>query len=222
MDSPLRVVLVVQQPAQREGLRSALEAWGNVDVVMHVGDSVTAEEALNTYQPHLVVWDCQLAADGYTAIVPWISQRSPGARVLAFGPLDERCVVDMIQAGAVGYIEYGEALDNIVGAVEKVGQGGHWYSSTVVPFLVNTHHAAPDAPDEESRPPVHLTPRQQEALDLVAQGKSNKEIAQILGIKPKTVEEHLSAIYDRLHVSGRAAAAAWYAAWKERGQTSDT
>jgi DNA-binding NarL/FixJ family response regulator len=225
MEHPVQVVLVVQQPAQREGLRSALEMCDAVEVVAQADDAIMGGQALVAHQPNLVVWDCQLAQDGYRAIIPAVKRQSPETQVLAFGPLEKECVLDMVQAGAVGYVEYGEALDKIVDAVLKVGQGGQWYSPTVLPFLILlTQATSPvELPVLPQTPVLDtlLTPRQLEVLDEAARGKSTKAIAHALKIRPKTVEDHLSAIFERLQVSGRAGAVALYVRWQMQRQSAN-
>lgn len=218
----VRVALAIGKPIERQGLRWALEAEVGVTVVAEIDTLPAAEDALAACQPDVVVWDCELGVslEDSLASVEDVSQRTP---VLAFGPLDENCVVAMLDAGARGYLYHGDDLAHVGEAVRACAQGQTWYSPAVVPFLATgrpgwpRHHWPRRGATEDHA----LTQRQWDVLRLAAEGQSNKEIAHRLGVQRPTVEEHLSRVYARLGVAGRTGAVRWYVERTRRGGRDD-
>lgn len=217
---PLRVVLALAKPIERHGLHQALDETDDIEVVAEVGDAQVVDVIVAACQPHVVVWDCQLGVsldDSLTVIERlrrWVA-------VLAFGPLDEVCVVPLVAAGARGYLYHGDDLERVAEAVRACGEGEAWYSPAVVPFLVAGRPGWPRHHWPQrgglTRDDPRLTERQWDALRLAAKGQSNKEIAQALGIQRSTVEEHLTQVYAKLGVSGRPGAVRWYVEREMRG-----
>ncbi len=218
---PVRVVLALAKPIERNGLREVLEAENEVEIVAEVDDADAAARAVVVLRPDVVVLDCDLS-DSLDARVDTIVRLMPHTAVLAFGPLDEECVLQMVAAGVHGYLYHGEDLARVGDAVRAIASDQTWYSSAIVPFLLRGRpgcsrhhwpHMGLGVTDEPS-----LTPRQWDVLRLAAEGQANKEIAQALGVQRSTVEEHLSQVYARLGVRGRTEAVRWYVEREMRGK----
>jgi DNA-binding NarL/FixJ family response regulator len=197
---PVRTVIADDHPALRAGVRAVLEATGQIEVV---GEAAGGEEALRLCRqltPNVLLLDVEMPGglDG-VEVASRIGAESPSTRVLAFSAYDDRAyVASMLQAGAAGYITKDKPLMLVAEAVQAVARGeGRWF--------VTLHK-----PDDE----LPLSEREFEVLRLMARGRSNDEIGQILSISPHTVRNHISSVYAKLEVGTWREAVAW--AW-ERG-----
>lgn len=218
--APLRVALALAKPIERHGLRAALAEEDGIEIVAEVDDVAAAERAVVARRPDVIVLDCDLS-ESLGAGVDTVVRLIPQTAVLAFGPLDEECVIQMVAAGVSGYLYHGEGLALASEAVRACASGQAWYSPAVVPFLVQgrpgwPRHRWPRRAGTTAAEPT-LTERQWEVLRLAAEGQANKEIAQALGLQRSTVEEHLSRVYAKLGLRGRAQAVRWYVEREMRG-----
>lgn len=220
-DRPLQVALAIRKSIERQGVRRAVEIEDGLEVVAEVSEARTVATAVATTRPDVVVLDCDLGVglEESLALAAPLGQRTA---VLAFGPLDETCIVSMIAAGVNGYLYHGEDLTRVGEAVRACGRGEVWYSPAVVPLLAQgrpgwlRHHWP--RPTEVAADDPALTRRQWDVLRLVASGQANKEIARALAIQRSTVEEHLTQVYAKLGVSGRPEAVRWYVEREMRGR----
>lgn len=201
MTESIRVVLVDDHPALRVGLRVLLEQAPDIEVVGEAGDAAEALEAVAMLRPDVVVLDCQLPGQGGAAVAQAARQRQWPARILALSSYaDDGYVRGMVDAGAVGYLLKDEAPAVIVAAVRAAAQGQSWFSSEIADKI---------AAWERGELPGGLTERELEVLRLIAEGLSNKEIAQQLCITVRTANFHVGNILHKLHAVSRVEAAVW-------------
>lgn len=201
MSPVIRVLLADDHPTLRLGMRVLLDHAPDVEVV---GETENGEEALALIEallPDVAVLDCQLPGLGGVEVAQEIAWRGLPVRVLALSAYDDEPYVrGMLEAGAVGYLLKDEAPEVIVAAVRAAARGEGYFSPSV---------AAKVAAWARGERPGRLTERELEVLRLLAEGRSNKEIAEALGVTVRTVNFHVSNILKKSGVTSRVEATVW-------------
>ncbi len=200
--SPIRVVIADDHPIVRSGIRGMLEHAVGIQVV---GEASTGKEALAMVRetaPDVLLLDMQLSDMQGIEIAQQLRLEKSSVKILVLSAHDEPGYVDdLLEFGVSGYLLKEEAPDVIVDAVRGVARGEEgWVSRSVA-----AHMLAKMRGDEEGK--VKLTHRETEVLRLVVEGKTNQNIAALLGISEKTIEKYLSAIFQKLGVTSRTEAA---------------
>jgi DNA-binding NarL/FixJ family response regulator len=209
MTITIRVLLADDHPTMRIGLRVLLERAPGVEVVGEAQDGKEALALIEELQPDVAVVDCELPEIEGTQVALEIRRQGWPVRVLALSAHDdERYVRGMLEAGAVGYLLKEEAPETIVTAVQATARGEGHFSPPVASKVIAW---------SRGEQPGKLTEREIEVLRLVAEGLSNKEIAQTLSVAVRTVEFHVGNILSKLRVASRVEAAVWA---KEQGVVS--
>jgi len=200
----LRVLLVDDHTVVRQGLRRILEADDGIQVVVEASDGRKAAEMAERLRPHVAVMDVSLPELNGIEATRQIVKRSEGTKVLILSMhLDEVCVRESLKAGARGYlVKDSEDLD-LVKAVKMLGQGRSYFSPTVSQLLLEGYVADPAAPRAEDNLAL-LTDREREVLQLIAEGKTNKEIAVRLDVSVNTVETHRKHTMEKLDLHNTA------------------
>ena len=206
--SDLSVVLVDDHPMVRAGLRSVLEVLGGATIVGEAADGEQAVRVVTETRPDIVVMDLAMPGmSGIEATRRLVDQLPDlGVLVLTMSD-DDASVFAALRAGARGYVLKGASGDELVAAMHSVARGDAVYGAAVAGRIRRflTEGAGPVA--EEGVPFPALTAREREILDLLADGRTNAEIAQTLFLSPKTVKNNLSSVYAKLQVADRAQAA---------------
>jgi NarL family two-component system response regulator LiaR len=203
-----RVLLVHSSPAMRAGLRSVLGQGQGIEVVAEASEGEEALHLLRQSQPDvaLIARSLSGALDG-AAVAERVKVAARGVRVLGLSaPGDDESVYRMWQAGAAGCISERARLKSIAKAVEAATRGERLWTLEQIERLQRWWE------DAGFRLEV-LTRREVEVLRLVAQFRTNEEIAQALGVTRRRVEGHVSSILPKLGVSSRRDAARW--AWEK-------
>jgi DNA-binding NarL/FixJ family response regulator len=199
---PTRVLIADDHPVFLGGLRALLDSTPGVEVI---GEAATGDEAVTAAterQPDVVVMDIQMPGLNGIDATRQIVARSPHVGVLILTMFDDDdSVFAAMRAGARGYLLKGSAPHDAVRAVETVGRGEAVFGPVIARRLIDFFAASPAA-----YPFPELTEREREVLDLLAQGRSNTEIARRFVISAKTVRNHVSNIFTKLHVADRAQA----------------
>jgi len=207
---PIRVLLVDDHVIVREGLKMVLGRDARIRIV---GEAGTAQQAVSEAcraNPDVVLMDIRLPdGDGVQACSD-ILEQCPQTRVLFLTSYaDDDTVLAAILAGAHGYFIKEIGVETLVESIKRVAAGESILDQATTQRVlawVKTHGgASPDASREA------LSPQEQRIVALVAEGKTNKEIAAELGLSPKTVKNYLSNIYQKLQITRRAQAAALFA-----------
>ena len=196
---PIRVVLVDDHTLVRAGIRSLLEGREGLEIVAEADNGRDAAALVKQHAPDLVVMDITMRElNGIDATVQILAQ-SPGTRVLILSMHSaEEFVRRAIKAGASGYLVKDSAPQELRLAIEALMRGEIYLSSRVSRHLVAA--LAADSPDRAESSLESLTPRQREVLQLIAEGKSTKEVAAALELSVKTVETHRAALMARLGI----------------------
>ncbi len=200
----IRVLVADDHPLFRSGMRALLAADPDTEVA---GEATTGEEAIAlalALQPDIVLMDLQMPGLSGVDATRRILHASPNTRILVVTMFDDdHSVFAAMRAGARGYLLKDAALDEVVRAVTAVARGEAIFSPAIAQRLMGYFgraHSSPPAafPD--------LTDREYEILTLIAQRRSNPEIAARLVLSPKTVRNHVSNILSKLQVADRAEA----------------
>lgn len=198
--SKIRVLLVDDHAILREGLRSFLSLQPDIEVVGEAGDGLTALEQARLLQPDVVLMDITMPAmDGLEA-TRRLREESPNSRVLILTQHDDReYVFPLLEAGAAGYVPKKAGGAELLAAIRGVYEEGAFLSPSIARLVVERYVQRPS--EGEERP--HLTERETEVLRLLAEGKTNKEIAAILCLSVKTVMVHRANIMEKLGLHSR-------------------
>ena len=201
---PIRIVIADDHESFRSGLRALLASIPAMEIVGEAesGDDAVAEAA--KLQPDVVVMDLNMpGVDGISA-TRQIVATSPHIAVLVVSMYeDDEQIFGALKAGARGYVLKGARRAELVRAIRGVAAGEAIFGPAVARRLA-TFFAQRPAVEPTVFP--ELTEREREILDLVARGMSNMQITQRLVLSPKTVRNHVSNIFSKLQVAGRAEA----------------
>ena len=199
----IKLLLVDDHEILRAGLRMLFAAEPDMEIVGQVGSGDEAVQAAQNLAPDVVIMDVTMPGmDGIEA-TRQIKEIVPDTAVLALTMHeDEQYFFEMLHAGASGYIPKRAAPDDLVSAVRVVSEGNVFLHSTLAKFLMREmtndapQPAAPIAAD-------NLTPREKEVLTYIAEGYTNREIAEQLVISVKTVDRHRENIMQKLNLHNR-------------------
>ena len=200
--APIRVVLADDHPVVRRGLSALLKTLDGVEVVGQAGTGAEAVKEVALNRPDVVIMDLRMPTLDGVAATRQIVRDFPETAVLVLTMFDEDAMVaEALRAGARGYLLKGADQDEIERAIRAVA-GGDVIFTQAVARQVLANLAAP----RESPVLAGLSPREREVLDAIATGANNTAIAQRLGLAPKTVSNHVSAIFLKLGVVSRSEA----------------
>jgi len=196
---PLRVLLADDHPVFLGGLRALLDSTPGLEVV---GEAATGDEAVSAataHQPDVVVMDLQMPGRNGIDATREIVARSPHIGVLVLTMFeDDDSVFAAMRAGARGYLLKGSAPRDVLRAIETVGNGQAVFAPAIARRLIDFFTTSPTA-----YPFPELTEREREVLDLLAQGRTNADIARVFVLSAKTVRNHVSNILTKLQVADR-------------------
>jgi DNA-binding NarL/FixJ family response regulator len=210
MTEKLVSVLVVDDHALfRSGVVAELR--DRVRVVGEAGDIGEAIDAIRATSPDVVLLDVHLPSGSGCEVIRGLGGGASGTRFLALSVSDAaEDVIDLVQAGARGYVTKSIRADDLVAAVQQVATGDAVFSPRLAGFVLDAFAAPQRGADDPGLD--HLTDREREVMRYLARGYAYKEIGLELGISVKTVESHASAVLRKLQLSSRGALTRWAAA----------
>ncbi len=181
----------------REGLRALIEKSDSAIVLGEAGDGAEAVRLADELKPDLVIMDLTMPIMNGIDATREITKKHPGTKVLALSMESDRFfVVEVLKAGATGYLLKDTAFAELSDAINTVARGETYLPRKVTTLLVKEFLQC--IPEEMTLVYQKLMPREREILQLVADGKSIKEIAYLLGISNKTVENQRQSIMQKL------------------------
>jgi DNA-binding NarL/FixJ family response regulator len=203
----IRVLVADDHPVFRQGLASLLQRYPEFDVVGQAANGNEAVARANQVKPDVVIMDiCMPGSDGVSATMA-LQQTLPQTKVVMFTVSDkDDDLFAAIKAGARGYLLKSVDLEELIESVKLVANDEAIISPAMAGRLLDEFkQVGKEKPDKE---PGELSQREQEVLQWVAGGASNKEIADHLFISETTVKAHLRTILEKLHARNRAEAVA--------------
>ncbi len=207
--APIRLLIIDDSPLIRAGLRAVLEAYGEVLIVGEAGTAAEGLAAVVKHHPDVVLLDLRLPDRPGLAACRDILHRRPETRVLILtSSTDERHVHEAIAIGAHGYLLKENDGASLVASIKRAAAGHSVLDPSLADQVLNLmkHPSAAGPADRVAL----LSPQERRVLALLADGLTNKGIGDQLGLTEKTVKNYLSNIFDKLQVTRRAQAAAFY------------
>jgi len=198
--SKIRVIIADDHAILREGVRALLAAADDIEVVGQAGDGREAIEVCRRLDPDVILMD--IAMPGLGGLEAALELRKEGlrVRVLVLSQYEDREYVRrLLKAGVAGYVLKKSAGSDLVGAIRAVHRGG----LVLDPEVARTAMADSGPAREGGDPYETLTDREKQVFRLVAEGKSNKETAEVLGISVKTAMSHREHMMEKLHLHNR-------------------
>ena len=194
----IRVLLADDHDLVRAGLRSLLQSINGIEVIGEAADGREAIRLLEELRPDVVLMDVMMPGLNGLEATERIVKEYPSVRVIILSMnAAEEFVLQAIRAGASGYLPKNAKTAELEQALRSVAAGQTYLSPAVSGHVIEDSKRRMET-DESAKNP--LTPRQREVLQLVAEGKSTKQIAKKLGISVKTVEMNRSQIMDALDI----------------------
>lgn len=202
MEGPVKLLLVDDHPIVRSGLRMLFLSEPSMKIVGEASSGQEAVEAVQRLQPDVVIMDVSMPGMNGIEATRRIKAAHPQTAVLALTMYeDEQYFFEMLNAGASGYIPKRAAPDDLVSAIKVVAEGNVFLYSTLARFLMRD--MAERAAAEPHASEEVLTAREREVLTCIAEGMTNREIAEALVISIKTVERHRENIMAKLDMHNR-------------------
>lgn len=203
--SPVRILLVDDHAVVRAGLRMLLSADPELVIVGEAEDGTQALRLTEETQPEVVLMDISLPGMSGIEATRRIKEKFPEVAVLALTMHeDDQYFFEMLSAGASGYVPKRAAPNDLIAAIHAVRNGGMFLFPTVARALVRDYLQRTEREGGAGgRPFDVLTEREREVLILIAQGRSNQEIADELVISVKTVNRHRENIMAKLNLHSR-------------------
>ncbi|GLZ34409.1 DNA-binding response regulator [Lentzea sp. NBRC 105346] len=194
----MKVLIVDDHPVVRAGLRALLSATGEFDVVGEAEDGATAVRLAASLRPCVVLMDLQLGSgvDGVTATRQIMALDSPPKVVVLTTYDSDADILRAVEAGATGYLLKESPPEELFAALRTAWSGEMALSPPVASRMMRRVRA----------PQLALSQREIEILELIAAGRSNREVSRMLFISEATVKTHLAHVYDKLGVDSRTAA----------------
>lgn len=209
--SPVRVVVVDDHALFRAGVIA--EIGTQTEVVGQAGDVDEAIRVIREAAPEVVLLDVHLPSGSGRLVIERLAGEAQGINFLALSVSDaSEDVIDLVRAGARGYVTKSISADDLVSAIGRVAQGDAVFSPRLAGFVLDAFAATTPAASEEDADLDQLTHREREVMRFLARGYAYKEIGLELGISIKTVESHASAVLRKLQLSSRGALTRWAAA----------
>ncbi len=210
-DRRTRVFLVDDHDLFRAGVTA--EIGVHVDIVGEARDVASAVDGIRSARPDVVLLDVHMPDGGGRAVIDAVARDVPATRFLALSVSDAaEDVVDIVRAGARGYVTKTISAADLVEALTRVAGGDAVFSPRLAGFVLDTFAASLPAGTPTADPELDLlTPREGEVMRLIARGYTYKEVARRLSISVKTVETHTSAVLRKLQLSSRHELARWAA-----------
>ena len=198
----ITLIIADDHPIVRQGLRQAIEADAALKVLTEASDGRAALEAIEKYQPQVVVLDIDMPLmDGFAVARAVREKKLNVEMVFLTIQRDEDMVNEAVNLGVKGYVLKDSALTDIVSCIKSVAAGQHYASSALTSYLVKRSSRAA-ALTEEKTGIKDLTPTERRVLKLIAEYKTSKEIADELFISYRTVETHRANICQKLDLRG--------------------
>jgi DNA-binding NarL/FixJ family response regulator len=203
-----RVVLVDDHGLFRAGVRS--ELGPTVEIVGEAASVAEAVPLIRDLDPDVVLLDVHLPDGGGHAVIGQVAPERPGVKFLALSVSDAaEDVIDVIRAGARGYVTKTISGDELTEAIHRIADGDAVFSPRLAGFVLDAFKGGEIVSDPELD---LLTAREREVLQLIARGYRYKEIAARLHLSVKTIESHVSAVLRKLQLSSRHELTRWAAA----------
>jgi DNA-binding NarL/FixJ family response regulator len=197
----ISVLLAEDHVVVRQGLRSLLSAEPDIEVVGEAGNGRQAIQMVREFRPDVVVMDIAMPLLNGLEATSQITRGGIPTKVLILSCYaDDEYVHQLTEAGASGYLIKQTAAGDLIKAVREIAKGNAYFSPSILKRLLELYREINTKGRPARRRSEHLTSREQEVLQMVAEGHVNKQIAATLNLSIKTVEKHRQQLMDKLDV----------------------
>lgn len=195
----IKVQLVDDHKIMREGLKSLLDRAADIEVVAQAANGIEALQRAEECCPDVVVMDLTMPEMGGIEATRRIVAAHPEIKVLALSMIqDKSCVVESLKAGAKGYLIKDCAGEELLGAIRTLAAGESYLCTRITELVIRDFtQLVAESPSQST---TNLSKREQEVLQLIADGKNTKEIAYMFGVSIKTVDVQRSNIMKKLNL----------------------
>ncbi len=197
----ITVLLVDDHTLMRQGVRALLQAQSDIEIVGEAGTGRQAVERTKVLNPDVVVMDIAMPLLNGLEATRRILKQNPSSRVLILSTYsDDEYVHQLTEAGAAGYLLKDSAVTDLVKAIREAHQGRSYFSPPIARRLMEHFRERLVRGVPVRKRTDLLTPRETEVLQLIAEGKANKQIAGELGLGIKTIEHHRQQVMKKLNI----------------------
>ncbi|HEX5192328.1 MAG TPA: response regulator transcription factor [Solirubrobacteraceae bacterium] len=208
--TPIRVIVVDDHDLFRTGLASLLSAQPEIEVAAQASGGRMGVRLAAELQPDVVLMDIRMDDLSGIEATRQIIQGYPAIRVLALTVASSEAeIVAILRAGASGFLAKDTEMDSVVAAIHAAVGGTAWLSPSAAHVVLGQIRMTTVEEPPDPRRIGALSSREREVLSLIAAGKENSEIAELLNISPRTVKNHVSSILTKLDVPSRVQAAVY-------------
>lgn len=191
----INILLADDHKILRDGLRNVIEKVGNLKVIAEAQDGREAVKLCAELKPDVVIMDVSMPGLNGVEATQQIVHENPDIKIIALSMhSNKRFITGMFKAGAYGYLLKDSDSDELITAIKTVARNQKYVSQKISSIILNEFMST--LPEEETE----LSSREKEILQLIAEGKSSKEIGDILFVSSKTVDAHRKNIMDRLEL----------------------
>jgi len=188
---PIQILLADDHEVVRKGLRALLEAQPGWKVIAEATDGREAVEKAQNLHPDVAIVDIGMPSLNGLEATRQIVKKAPRTRVLVLTMHDTNPLIQqVVKAGARGYVLKSDVASDLVSAVEALCHDQTFFTSKVSQIILDRYVGKSELAENVADPDSPLTPREREVVQLLAEGKSSKEVAAVLGISVKTAETH--------------------------------
>jgi len=205
----IRILIVDDQALVRQGLASLLSLEADFQIVGEAGNGDQAVSMAESLEPDMVLMDIRMPGRDGVAATRIIHEKMPATKILVLTTFDDdEYIVQAMHAGAAGYLLKDTPTDQLASTIRALHAGSTLFGPTIAQKIISRLNPV-QAPQERVAVDKLLTAREVEVLQLLGQGKSNREIAQTLFITEGTVKNHITRILSQLNLRDRTQAALW-------------
>ncbi len=197
----ISVLLAEDHVVVRQGLRALLLAEADIEVVGEAGNGRQATSMTRELRPDVIVMDIAMPMlNGLEATRQIVGEGLPTRVLILSSYADDEYVHQLTEAGASGYLVKQSAASELIKAVREVAKGNAYFSPSILKRLLELYRESYVKSTAATQRNDHLTSREQEVLQMVAEGSVNKQIASVLSLSVKTVEKHRQQLMDKLNI----------------------
>jgi DNA-binding NarL/FixJ family response regulator len=204
LEAPIRIVVADDHPVVRDGLVAMLRADPAFDIVGEAANGAEAVRLVEATAPDVLLLDLEMPGLDGVAVLRRLRESGSRTRAIVFTVFDtDERIIAAVEAGAKGYLLKGVPRAEIVAAIRAVHAGGSLLQPVVAARVLEHVASRARGGDALSPEEIVLTPRESDVLQLLARGRSNKQIAATLGVSERTVKFHVSALFTKLGATNR-------------------
>jgi DNA-binding NarL/FixJ family response regulator len=196
----VKILLADDHKIMREGLKALLEKQLDIQVMAEAENGLEAVRLTRKIKPDIVIMDIGMEELNGIEATRQIVAEVPGVKIIALSMhSDKRFVIEMLKAGAFGYLLKDSAPEELTSAIRAVAANQPYLSPKITDVVLKDYLGALSLQTEPTAFTV-LTPREREVLQLIAEGNTTKEIASALQVSVKTIETHRQQMMEKLNI----------------------